>query len=164
MRFVLEVFDAVRNAFPADRPVTMRLSGTDWVEGGWDIGQTIELARALEARGCAAINMSSGGLDARQQIAVGPGYQVPLARAVKQATSMPVVAVGLITGFEQAEAIVATGDADMVGLARTILYNPRWPWHAAAHLGANVNAPDQYLRSAPQQYRALFNLKEGAES
>ncbi|WP_116652331.1 NADH:flavin oxidoreductase/NADH oxidase [Pelagibacterium sediminicola] len=164
MRFPLEVFDAVRNAFPADRPVTMRLSGTDWVEGGWDIGQTIELARALEARGCAAINMSSGGLDAHQQIAAGPGYQVPLARAVRQATGMPVVAVGLITGFEQAEAIIATGDADMVGLARTILYNPRWPWHAAAHLGANVSAPDQYLRSAPQQYRALFDLKESGES
>jgi 2,4-dienoyl-CoA reductase-like NADH-dependent reductase (Old Yellow Enzyme family) len=83
---------------------------------------------------------------------------------VKQATNMPVVAVGLITGFEQAEAIVATGDADMVGLARTILYNPRWPWHAAAHLGAKIHAPDQYLRSAPHQYQALFALKESAES
>lgn len=164
MRFPLEVFDAVRGAFPADRPVTMRLSGTDWVEGGWDIGQTIELARALEARGCAAINMSSGGLDPHQQVPVGPGYQVPLARAVKQATNLPVVAVGLVTGFEQAEAIIATGDADMVGLARTILYDPRWPWHAAAHLGASVDAPDQYLRSAPRQYRALFASKESAGS
>lgn len=164
MRFPLEVFDAVRNAFPADRPVSMRLSGTDWVEGGWDIGQTIELAKALEARGCAAINMSSGGVDPRQQVPVHPSYQVPLARAVKQATNMPVVAVGLITGFEQAEAIIATGDADLIGLARTILYNPRWPWHAAAHLGANALAPNQYLRSAPQQYRALFDLKVDAES
>ena len=132
MRFPLEVFDAVRAAFPAERPVTMRVSGTDWVEGGWDIEQTIAFAQALEARGCAAIHVSSGGLDPRQQIPVGPSYQVPLARAVKQAVGMPVVAVGLITDFEQAEAIVGTGDADMIALARAILYDPRWPWHAAA--------------------------------
>jgi 2,4-dienoyl-CoA reductase-like NADH-dependent reductase (Old Yellow Enzyme family) len=156
MRFPLEVFDAVRAAFPADRPVTMRVSGTDWVEGGWDIEQTVEFARALEARGCAAIHVSSGGLDPRQKIPVGPSYQVPLARAVKQAVNMPVVAVGLITDFEQAEAIVGTGDADMVALARGMLYDPRWPWHAAAHLGGKVKAPQQYLRSQPRQHRDLF--------
>jgi 2,4-dienoyl-CoA reductase-like NADH-dependent reductase (Old Yellow Enzyme family) len=156
MRFPLEVFDAVRAAFPADRPVTMRVSGTDWVEGGWDIEQTVEFARALEARGCAAIHVSSGGLDPRQQIPVGPSYQVPLARAVKQAVNMPVVAVGLITDFEQAEAIVGTGDADLVALARGILYDPRWPWHAAAVLGGRVKAPSQYLRSQPRQHRDLF--------
>jgi 2,4-dienoyl-CoA reductase-like NADH-dependent reductase (Old Yellow Enzyme family) len=156
MRFPLEVFDAVRAVFPADRPVTMRVSATDWVEGGWDIDQTIALARALEQRGCSAIHVSSGGLDPRQQIPVGPGYQVPLARAVKQAVDMPVVAVGLITGFEQAEAIVGTGDADLVALARGILYDPRWPWHAAAALGASVKAPPQYLRSQPRQHQGLF--------
>jgi len=156
MRFPLEVFDAVRAAFPADRPVTMRVSGTDWVEGGWEIEQTIEFARALEARGCAAIHVSSGGLDPRQQIPVGPSYQVPLARAVKQGVDMPVVAVGLITDFEQAEAIVGTGDADLVALARGILYDPRWPWHAAAALGGKVKAPSQYLRSQPRQHRDLF--------
>lgn len=158
MRFPLEVFDAVRAAFPADRAVTVRVSGSDWVEGGWDEAQTIAFARALEARGCAAIHVSSAGLDPRQAIPVGPSYQVPLARAVKQAVSMPVVAVGLITDYEQAEAIVATGDADMIGLARTILYDPRWPWHAAAHLGGHVRAPNQYLRSQPRQYKALFDL------
>jgi len=156
MRFPLEVFDAVRAAFPSDRPVTMRVSATDWVEGGWDVEQTIAFARALEARGCAAIHVSSGGLDPRQKIPVGPSYQVPLARAVKQAVGMPVVAVGLITGFEQAEAIVGTGEADMVALARGILYDPRWPWHAAAELGASVKAPQQYLRSQPRQHRNLF--------
>jgi 2,4-dienoyl-CoA reductase-like NADH-dependent reductase (Old Yellow Enzyme family) len=156
MRFPLEVFDAVRAAFPADRPVTMRLSGTDWVEGGWDIDQTIVLAKELEARGCAAIHVSSAGLDPRQKIPVGPSYQVPLARAVKQAVDIPVVAVGMITDFEQAEAIVGTGDADMIALARAILYDPRWPWHAAAHLGAQVKAPNQYLRCQPRQYRDLF--------
>jgi len=157
MRFPLEVYDAVRAAFPADRPVTMRVSGTDWVEGGWDGEQTVAFAKALEARGCAAIHVSSGGLSADQDIPVGPSYQVPLARQVKQAVSIPVVAVGLITDYEQAEAIIGTGDADFVALARTILYDPRWPWHAAAHLGGHVKAPNQYLRSQPRQFKDLFS-------
>jgi 2,4-dienoyl-CoA reductase-like NADH-dependent reductase (Old Yellow Enzyme family) len=156
MRFPLEVYDAVRAAFPADRAVTMRVSGTDWAEGGWDSDQTVAFAKALEARGCGAIHVSSGGMTPAQQIPVGPSYQVPLARAVKQAVSIPVVAVGLITDYEQAEAIVGTGDADMIALARTILYDPRWPWHAAAHLGGKVKAPKQYLRSQPRQYKDLF--------
>ena len=159
MRFPVEVFDAVRAAFPADRPVSMRVSGTDWAEGGWDIEQTVAFAQALEARGCSAIHVSSGGLTPAQRIPVGPGYQVPLARAVKAATKMPVVAVGLITEFEQAEAIVGTGDADFVALARAILYDPRWPWHAAAHFGATVVAPNQYLRSQPSRYRELFEKR-----
>jgi 2,4-dienoyl-CoA reductase-like NADH-dependent reductase (Old Yellow Enzyme family) len=157
MRFPLEVFDAVRAAFPAERPVTMRVSGTDWAEGGWDSEQTVAFAKALEARGCSAIHVSSGGNTPAQQIPVGPSYQVPLARAVKQAVSIPVVAVGLITDYEQAEAIVGTGDADLIALARTILYDPRWPWHAAAHLGGKVKAPNQYLRSQPRQYKNLFD-------
>ena len=156
LRFPLEVFDAVRDAFPAHKPVTMRVSGSDWVAGGWDAEQTIAFAQALDARGCSAIHVSSGGLDPRQAIPVGPNYQVPLARAVKQAVAMPVVAVGLITEPEQAEAIVATGDADLIALARGILYDPRWPWHAAAALGATVTAPNQYLRSQPRQYRDLL--------
>ncbi len=158
MRFPLEVFEAVREVFPAERPVSMRVSGTDWVEGGWDIEQTIEFARALEARGCSAIHVSSGGLDPRQEIPVGPSYQVPLAREVKRAVRMPVIAVGLITGFEQAEAIVGTGDADLVALARGILYDPRWPWHAAAELDGKVRPPPQYLRSQPHQHRHLFDV------
>ncbi|MFK4874621.1 NADH:flavin oxidoreductase/NADH oxidase [Novosphingobium sp. ZW T3_23] len=156
MRFPLEVYDAVRAAFPADRPVTMRVSGTDWAEGGWDIEQTVAFAKALEARGCAAYHVSSGGLDAGQQIPVGPNYQVPLARKVKEAVSMPVIAVGLITEPEQAEAIVSTGEADMIGLARTVLYDPRWPWHAAAALGAQVKAAPQFLRCQPRVYKELF--------
>ena len=157
MRFPLEVFEEVRAAFPRDRPVSMRVSGTDWAEGGWDIAQTIAFARALEERGCNAVHVSSGGLTPAQQIPVGPSYQVPLARAVKEATNLPVIAVGLITGYDQAEAIVGTGDADLVALARTILYDPRWPWHAAAHFGARVRAPNQYLRSQPQRYPHLFD-------
>jgi 2,4-dienoyl-CoA reductase-like NADH-dependent reductase (Old Yellow Enzyme family) len=156
MRFPLEIFDAVKEAWPGDKPVSVRVSGTDWAAGGWDIDQTVAFARALELRGCSAINVSSGGLDPRQQIPLGPSYQVPLARAVKQAVAMPVVAVGLISGYEQAEAIVGTGDADFIALARAMLYDPRWPWHAAAHLGARVTAPPQYLRSQPHQFKDLF--------
>ena len=159
MRFPLEVFDAVRQAFPANRPVTVRVSGSDWVDGGWTVEQTVEFAQALEARGCAAIHVSGGGLDPRQIIPVGPGYQLPLARAVKQAVAMPVVAVGLITDYDQAEAIVATGDADLVALARAMLFDPRWPWHAAAHLGASVTAPPQYLRSQPQAFPDLLKAR-----
>jgi 2,4-dienoyl-CoA reductase-like NADH-dependent reductase (Old Yellow Enzyme family) len=156
MRFPLEVFEAVREAFPAGRPVSIRVSGTDWFPGGWDIGQTVAFAQALEARGCSAIHVSSGGMTPAQQIPIGPSYQVPLARAVKQAVRIPVIAVGLITEFEQAEAILGTGDADLVALARGLLYDPHWPWHAAAHFGAQVKAPPQYLRSQPRQFRDLL--------
>ncbi|SDG17797.1 NADH:flavin oxidoreductase/NADH oxidase [Pelagibacterium luteolum] len=156
MRFPLEIFDIVRANFPAERPVTVRVSGSDWVEGGWDGEQTAQFAKALEARGCAAIHVSSGGNHPKQAIPVGPNYQVPLARQVKEAVSMPVVAVGLITQPEQAEAIVSTGDADMIAIARAALYDPRWPWHAAAALGAQVTAPPQYWRSQPRQFSNLF--------
>lgn len=156
LRFPLEVFEAVKAAVPAGYPVSVRVSGTDWVDAGWDIGQTIAFARELQARGCAAIDVSSGGLDPRQAIPLAPGYQVPLARAVKAAVEMPVMAVGLVTDFDHAESIVATGDADMVALARGMLYDPRWPWHAAAHLGAQVRAAPQYLRCEPRIHRALF--------
>jgi 2,4-dienoyl-CoA reductase-like NADH-dependent reductase (Old Yellow Enzyme family) len=156
MRFPLEVFDSVRAAFPEGRPVSVRVSGTDWATGGWDLEQTIAFGKALAARGCSAIHVSSGGLTPAQQIPVGPSYQVPLARAVKLATGLPIIAVGFITGFEQAEAIVGTGDADFVAIARTILYDPRWPWHAAAELGATVKAPKQYLRCQPRRHRDLL--------
>ena len=159
MRFPLEVFDAVRNAFPANKPVTVRISGTDWAPGGWSIEQSVALSESLEARGCSAIHVSSGGLTPAQEIPLGPSYQVPLARAVKQAVKVPVVAVGLITEFEQAEAIISTGDADCIALARAILYDPRWPWHAAAHFGESVQAPNQYLRSQPRQFKHLFAPK-----
>jgi 2,4-dienoyl-CoA reductase-like NADH-dependent reductase (Old Yellow Enzyme family) len=158
MRFPLEVFDAVRAAFPADKAVTVRVSATDWHDGGWDIEQTIEFAKALDLRGCDAINVSTGGLHIDQTIPLSPSYQVPFARAVKAAVKMPVVAVGLITEPAQAEAIVATGDADLIGLARTILYDPRWPWHAAAALGGEVSAAPQYRRSQPSTLKSLFKI------
>jgi 2,4-dienoyl-CoA reductase-like NADH-dependent reductase (Old Yellow Enzyme family) len=154
MRFPLETFEAVKAAFGG--PVTMRVSGSDWTAGGWDSAQTVAFAKALEARGCDAIHVSSGGLSPAQRIPVGPSYQVPLARDVKHAVTMPVVAVGMITEYEQAEAIVGTGDADLVAIARGALYDPRWPWHAAAALGGTVKSPSQYLRSQPRQYQHLF--------
>ncbi|WP_028747619.1 NADH:flavin oxidoreductase/NADH oxidase [Rhizobium mesoamericanum] len=160
MRFPLEIFDVVRDAFPNDRPVTFRVSATDWVDGGWDLESTLAFATALESRGCSAIHVSSGGLAHNQHIPIGPSYQVPFAREVKATVKIPVIAVGLITEFEQAEAIIGTGDADCIAIARAILYDPRWPWHAAAHFGETVTAADQYLRCQPRQHRHLFKVHE----
>jgi 2,4-dienoyl-CoA reductase-like NADH-dependent reductase (Old Yellow Enzyme family) len=163
MRFPLEVFEAVRDAFPADKPVWARISATDWVEDGWDIDGTVALSQALKARGCAAIHVSSGGVSPQQKIKLGPGYQVPYAARVKAEVGLPTIAVGLITEAEQAEAIIASGEADAVSLARGILYDPRWPWHAAAKFGAQVNAPHQYWRSQPRELKDLFaNSQFGA--
>ena len=156
MRFPLEIFDVVRAAFPAAKPVWARISATDWVPGGWDIDGTVALSQALKARGCAAIHVSSGGVSPQQKIAVGPGYQVPFAQRVKAEVGLPTIAVGLITEPEQAETIIASGEADAVSLARAMLYDPRWPWHAAAALGAQVDAPKQYWRSQPRQFKDLF--------
>jgi 2,4-dienoyl-CoA reductase-like NADH-dependent reductase (Old Yellow Enzyme family) len=159
MRFPLEVFDAVRAEFPAARPVWVRLSASDWVDGGWDIDSSVAFSQALKARGCAAIHVSSGGVSPLQKIPLGAGYQVPFAARIKAEVGLPTIAVGLITEPEQAETIVATGEADAVALARAMLYDPRWPWHAAATLGAQVKAPRQYWRSQPRHYKDLF---EGA--
>jgi 2,4-dienoyl-CoA reductase-like NADH-dependent reductase (Old Yellow Enzyme family) len=156
MRFPLEVFDAVRAVFPPDKPVGVRVSATDWVEGGWNLDDTIAFAAALKARGVDWIDASSGGLSPLQKIVVGPGYQVPFARAIRAATGATTIAVGLITEPQQAETIIATGDADLVALARAMLYDPRWPWHAAAELGATVDAPPQYWRSQASKLRGLF--------
>ncbi|CAH6635262.1 NADH:flavin oxidoreductase/NADH oxidase [Pseudocitrobacter vendiensis] len=156
VRFPLEIFDVVRAAIPADKAISVRISATDWVEGGFNIDEAVAFSRLLEERGADAIHVSSGGLHPEQQIDVFPGYQVPLARAVKSAVNIPVVAVGLITEPEHAEAIVAGGDADFIGLARGVLYNPRWPWHAAAALGAQVHASNQYLRCQPHNLKHLF--------
>ena len=156
MRFPLEVFDAVREAFPADRPVWVRVSATDRVDDGWTIEGTVAFSHALKARGCAAIHVSSGGVSPLQSIPLGPGYQAPFAQRVKAEVGLPTIAVGLITEAAQAEALVASGAADAIALARAILYDPRWPWHAAAALGAQVAAPPQYWRSQPREFKDLF--------
>ncbi|MGB9096633.1 NADH:flavin oxidoreductase/NADH oxidase [Erwinia sp.] len=156
LRLTLEIFREVRRVFPANKPVGVRISATDWVEGGWDIEQSIALSQALAAEGCAYIHVSSGGLSPEQQIKVGPNYQVPFAEAIKKAVTIPVIAVGMITDAEQAEAVLVEQQADMVALARGMLYDPRWPWHAAAKLGAKVRAPEQYWRCEPHEVKGLF--------
>ncbi len=156
MRYPLEVFDAIRAVFPANKPVGIKVSATDWVEGGWDLPQTIEFAKQLKARGVDWIDASSGGVSPLQKIPLSPGYQVPLAQGIRQATGVTTMAVGLITEAKQAEEIVASGKADMVALARGMLYDPRWGWHAAAELGGVVEAPPQYWRSQPSTQKALF--------
>lgn len=156
MRFPLEVFDAVRAVFPADRPVWARISATDWVPNGWDIEGTVAISKELAKRGCAAIHVTTGGVSPQQAITLGPGYQVPYAQRVKAEVGLPTIAVGLITEPEQAESIIANGEADAVSLARAMLYDPRWPWHAAARLGAQVQAPKQYWRSQPREFKDLF--------
>ena len=161
MRFPLEVFDAVRAAFPADKPVGIRISATDWMPDGWEIEQSVAFCKAIQARGCSFVDVSSGGISPHQKIPLGPGYQVHLAERLHKELTMPVMAVGLITDPEHAEAIVASGQADMVALARGLLYNPHWPWHAAAKLGAQVKVPPQYWRSQPLGLKALFEDARG---
>lgn len=156
LRFPLEVFDAVRAAVPPHVPVGVRVSASDWVEHGWDLEGTVAFAQALKARGCSFMHVSSGGLSPAQAIPLGPNYQVAFAAAVKAETGLPTIAVGLITEPQQAEAILAAGQADMIALARAVLYDPRWPWHAAAALGATVAAPRQYWRSQPREHARLF--------
>ena len=148
MRFALEVFDAVRQTWPADKPLGVRLSATDWIEGGWDLDSSVALARELKARGCDWVDCSSGGISPEQKIPVGPGYQVPLAKRIRRETGITTIAIGLITEPRQAETIIAGGDADMVALARAMLWNPRWAWHAAAELGATVQGTEAVLALA----------------
>lgn len=162
LRLTLEVFDAVREAVPVPIPVGVRISATDWVEGGWDLEQSVALAAALQARGCDFIDVSSGGLALQQKIALSPGYQVPFAERIRRETGLATIAVGLITEAAQAEGILAAGHADLIALARAMLYNPRWPWHAAAQLGAQVQAPPQYWRSQPRELKDLFDTSRTA--
>jgi 2,4-dienoyl-CoA reductase-like NADH-dependent reductase (Old Yellow Enzyme family) len=159
IRFPLEVFDAVRAVWPERRPLGVRLSCTDWVDGGWTLEQSIEFARRLVARGADWIDASSGGVSPAQQIPLGPGYQVEFAGAIRRATGATTIAVGLITEPAQAASILAAGDADLVAMARAFLWDPRWAWHAAAALGAAVTVPPQYFRSAP---RGASNAFAGA--
>jgi NADPH2 dehydrogenase len=149
IRFPLEIFRAVREAFPEDKPVIIRISATDWVEGGWDLAQSIEFCKALKEMGCDMVDVSSSGLDPRQKIVTGPGYQVAFAEAIRAQAGIPTMAVGMITEPIQAETIVATGQADMVALARGMLWDPRWVWHAALALGEEFSLPAPYARANP---------------
>lgn len=156
MRLPLEIFKAIRNVIPASKPVGVRISATDWVEGGWNVEESIVFTQELKKLGSAYIHVSGGGLSAEQKMTPCPGYQTGFAAAIKSATALPTIAVGLISEPEQAETILFTAQADMIAVGRTMLYNPHWPWQAAAHLKAQVAAVPQYLRSTPRGVKALF--------
>jgi len=153
LRLPLAVVKAVRHEIPASIPLGMRVSATDWVEGGWDIEQTIALVRAAADLGVQFFCASSGGIVADVPVPVAPGYQVPFAQRIKQATGVPTRAVGLITHARQAQRIIADGHADLVALARAFLDDPRWGWHAADLLEASVHTPSQYRMARSAGWR-----------
>lgn len=147
-RLLLEVVDAIRRVWPEDRPLFVRISATDWVPGGWGIDDSVRLAALLAGHGVDAVDCSSGGTSPAQQVPMTPGYQVPFAERIRRDARIMTMAVGLITGAEQAEQIVASGQADLVALAREFLRNPYFPLHAARVLGyADAPWPAQYLRA-----------------
>jgi 2,4-dienoyl-CoA reductase-like NADH-dependent reductase (Old Yellow Enzyme family) len=147
MRFPVAVFDAVRRQWPEHKPLGVRYNATDWLEGGLDLEDAVVFAAALKDRGCDYVDISSGG-NARAEIPLSPGYQVPFAAAVRRAAGLTTMAVGLIRDPQHAESIVASGSADLVALGRGLLHDPRWVWHAAETLGAAASVPHQYMRGA----------------
>ena len=150
-RLALQVVDAVRAAWPAHLPVLVRISATDWAQGGWNVDESVQLARLFREHGVDLVDCSSGGMVPNAQIPLGPGYQVEFAARIRSEAGIPTAAVGLITDPTQANAIVAQGQADLVLLAREMLRDPYWPLHAAAALGDAVSWPPQYLRAAPHR-------------
>ena len=149
-RIVREVVAKVRRFWPERLPLFIRISATDWVEGGWDVEQAVELARSLRLLGVDLVDCSSGGNVADAKIPMGPGYQVQFAERIRRDAGIPTGAVGMITDPHQADEIIRKGQADIVLLAREMLRDPYWPLHAAAELGKPISWPAQYLRAAPQ--------------
>ncbi|WP_075322896.1 NADH:flavin oxidoreductase/NADH oxidase [Acidithiobacillus albertensis] len=147
MRLPLEITDAVRAVWPDHLPLWVRISATDWVPGGWDLEQSVALAKQLQARAVDVIDCSSGGMTPDAVIPAGPGFQTPFAQQIRQQTGLPTVAVGLITEAMQAEHILLTEQADGIALARELLRNPYWPLHAARELGVDLPWPEQYDRA-----------------
>jgi 2,4-dienoyl-CoA reductase-like NADH-dependent reductase (Old Yellow Enzyme family) len=147
IRILIEVLGAIRSILPESFPVIVRISSTEWVEGGWDIEQSVQLAQKLKESGADLIDASSGGNISHARIPVGPGYQVPFAERIKRESGIMTGAVGLITLPDQAEQIIAAGQADIVLLAREMLRNPYWPLFAARQLKSDIEWPRQYLRA-----------------
>ena len=150
-RLVLEVVRAVRAEWPAHLPLFVRISATDWAEGGWTVDESVQLARLFRDHGVDLVDVSSGGQVPDAQIPLSPGFQVEFASRIRRQAAIPTAAVGLITDPAQANDIVAKGDADLVFLAREFLRDPYWPLHAAAALGEPASWPPQYLRAAPHR-------------
>jgi NADPH2 dehydrogenase len=149
MAFPLAVFEAVRDVWPAHKPLGVRMSATDWIEGGWSLDDSVTFAKALKSRGCDYVAASSGGTLPVQHIPVGPGYQVHLASGIRKEAGIPAMAVGMINSIADAELIIKDGKADLIAMGRGMTYDPRRPWHAAAELGATIAYPPQYARSDP---------------
>ncbi|OYX36306.1 MAG: oxidoreductase [Caulobacterales bacterium 32-69-10] len=156
MRFPLECFKAMRDAWPQDKPMGVRVSATDWVEGGFTPEEAVVFARELKKIGCDWIDATTGGLDPRQQIPLAPGYQVPFGAKIRQEAGIATMSVGLISDPHQAEEIVASGQADMVALARGAVYDPRWAWHAAEALGVETEYPPKYRVGHPSMRPQMF--------
>lgn len=152
MRFPLQVFEAVKAACSRETVIGVRVTGSDWMEGGITVEDAVAFAAELKARGCHYVDVTSGGISLGAKIELGPGYQVPFAAEIRRRVGLPVWSVGLIVTPEHAEEIVASGRADMVALARTALDEPHWAWNAAQVLGAEVVRPPQYARAAPQHW------------
>ena len=156
MRFAIEMYEAVRAVWPTQKPIGMRVSATDWVDGGWTADETVVLARELKKRGMDYMDVSTGGLSPLQKIPLAPGYQVPFAEKVKKESGITTMTVGLIAGYQQAEDIVASGKADLVCLARAAIWDPRWAWHAAEELGAETPYAPKTMAGHPKLRPQLF--------
>jgi 2,4-dienoyl-CoA reductase-like NADH-dependent reductase (Old Yellow Enzyme family) len=161
VRLCIEIVDAVRRVWPDERPLFVRLSATDWTDGGWDLDQSVTLAGLLRDHGADLIDCSSGGNVAAAKIPLAPGYQVPFAERIRREAHVATGAVGLITSPQQAEDIITGGRADCVLLARELLRDPYWPLRAARELGHRVPWPKQYLRAAPHETLARQSLTSG---
>ena len=157
MRFAIEMYEAVREVWPEQKPLGMRVSATDWVEGGWTPEETVMLAKELKKRGIDYMDVSSGGLSPAQKIPLSPGYQVPFAEKVKKESGITTMTVGLIAGYQQAEDIVASGKADLVCLARAAIWDPRWAWHAAEELGAETPYAPKTMAGHPKAAAAAVS-------
>jgi 2,4-dienoyl-CoA reductase-like NADH-dependent reductase (Old Yellow Enzyme family) len=152
MRLALRVAEAVRASWPADKPMGARITGADWVEGGFTLDEAVVLSRALKERGCDFVCVSSGGIAGKIKVPLGPGYLLPHAARIRREAGVATRAVGFIVTPQQAEAAIAEGQADMVSMARAILDDPRWGWHAAEALGGTVAYPPQYDRVRPSSW------------
>jgi 2,4-dienoyl-CoA reductase-like NADH-dependent reductase (Old Yellow Enzyme family) len=161
MRYPLQVFQAIRDVWPSSKPIGVRVSATDWADGGWSLDETLQFCEELKIRGCDFICASSGGTTPLQKIEVKPLYQVPFAEAIRRKVNIPTIAVGLIRTPTEAEGILEAGQADLIAIARGMLVNPRWAWHAAEELGAEVYFPKQYDRAHPSlRYNDSFGVRK----
>jgi len=161
MRLAMEIFEACRAAFPQDRPMGVRISAVDWVEGGWTIEDSVELSTRLRSRGCDYVCTSSGGVSLAQKIVAGPGYQVPFARAVRRQAGVATIAVGQIWDPDQAESVLQEGSADLIAIGRRLLVNPRWAWMAAQHFRRDLDYTARYRVVQPRFGEKPLNERQG---